>query len=128
MTMNLLSQIAAGATVGGLVFAFVMEVFFHRSPRTYSFTLIRPEDVAAVRLWVIFIGLYNLCFGAGIAVGLLLLNTGAVGAGRALVLFGCISHVFLAVLFPFVERRLWRNALMEGIPPLIAVLAFLAWG
>ena len=128
MSMNLLSQIAAGVTVAGLVFAFVLEVFFHRDPRTYSFTLIRPQDVPAVRLWVIFIGLYNLCFAAGIVAGLLLLNFGAIGAGRALVLFGCASHIVLAVLFPFVERRLWRNALMEGIPPLIAVLAYLAWG
>lgn len=126
--MNLLSQIAAGVTVAGLVFAFVLEVFFHRHPRTYAFTLIRPQDAPAVRLWVIFIGLYNLCFAAGIAAGLLLLNVGAIDAGRALVLFGCTSHILLAALFPFVERRLWRNALMEGVPPLIAVLAYLAWG
>jgi uncharacterized membrane protein len=128
MSMNLLSQIAAGVTVAGLAFAFVLEVFFHRDPRTYSFTLIRPGDVPAVRLWVIFIGLYNLCFAAGIAAGLVLLNSGAGGAGRALVLFGCGSHIFLAILFPFVERRLWRNALMEGVPPLIAVLGYLLWG
>lgn len=125
--MNLLSQLAAGVTVAGLVFAFVLEVFLHRDRRTYAFTLIRPEDVPAVRLWVVFIGLYNLCFAAGIAAGLLLLNAGEIGAGRALVLFGCASHVFLALLFPFVERRLWRNALMEGIPPLVAVLAYLVW-
>ncbi len=48
--MNLLSQIAAGVAVAGLVIAFVLEVFLHRDPRTYSFTLIRPEDVTAVRL------------------------------------------------------------------------------
>jgi putative membrane protein len=126
--MNLLSQLAAGVTVAGLVFAFVLEVFFHRDSRTYAFTLIRPEDVPVVRLWVVFIGLYNLCFAAGIAAGLVLLNVGEVEAGRALVLFGCGSHIFLALLFPFVERRLWRNALMEGVPPLVAVLAFLGWG
>jgi len=27
-----------------------------------------------------------------------------------------------------VERRLWRNALMEGIPPLVAVVAYAVWG
>ena len=126
--MNALSQIAAGVTVGGLLFAFVLEVFLHRDARTYRFTLIRPEDVPRVRLWVIYIGLYNLCFAAGIATGLVLLNAGAVDAGRGLVLFGCLSHILLAILFPFLERRLWLNALMEGIPPLIAVLAFLMLG
>ncbi len=77
---------------------------------------------------MVFIGLYNLCFAAGIAVGLVLLNLGAVEAGRAQVLFGCGSHILLALLLPFVERRLWRNALMEGVPPLVAVLGLVLWG
>ena len=54
--MNLFSQIVAGIFALVLVAVFVMETFFHHRKELYPFTLIRPEDVGAVRMWAINIG------------------------------------------------------------------------
>lgn len=126
--MNLISQLFAGITAFILVVVFVLEVFFHHRKELYSFTLIEPENVGAVRMWAINTGFYNLTYGLGLITGLILLHTQWVEAGRALVLFGCAAHVVLGIVLYFSERRLWTSALLQSIPPLIAVIAYLIWG
>jgi putative membrane protein len=126
--MNMLTQIFAGLTALILVVVFVLEVFFHHRKELYSFTLIEPEDVPAVRMWAINTGFYNLTYGLGLLTGLILLHTPWVEAGRALVLFGCAAHVVLGIVLYFSERRLWSSALLQSTPPLIAVLAYLVQG
>lgn len=78
----MLTQIFAGLTALFLVVVFVLEVFFHHRRELYSFTLIEPEDVPAVRMWAINTGFYNLTYGLGLFTGLILLHTPWVEAGR----------------------------------------------
>ncbi|MFI7483819.1 DUF1304 family protein [Kocuria sp. M1R5S2] len=126
--MNLLSQIFAGATALALVTVFVLEAFFHHRRALYPIFLIRPEDVPAVRMWAVNVGFYNLCYAIGIIIGLVLLHSEWVEAGRALVLFGCASHVVLGVVLFASERRLWVSALGQSMVPLVAVVAYLIRG
>ena len=127
--MNIVAQILAGAMALVLFGMWIVEAFLHRSPRMYPLLLIEQRDTAAVRMWAICVGFYNLCWALGIAAGLILLNTPWPDAGRGIVLFCLASHVVSGVVLYFAsDRRLWRSALGESLLPLAAIAAFLAWG
>lgn len=94
--MNVLSQILAGFTGLAMISVGILEVFFHGDQRFHRIFLIRPENVHAVRMWVMNVGAYNITFGLGIAVGLWLVNfSGTPTSGSAIVIFCCACHVFL---------------------------------
>ena len=59
----------------------------------------------------------------GIGAGLWLESAGNVSAGRALVLFACASMVGAAIVLVSTSARFARAALIQGIPPLVAILA-----
>lgn len=46
--------------------------------------------------------------------------------GRTLVVFGCASMALAGLVLVVSDRRLWRAALGQAVPPAIAVLATLA--
>jgi hypothetical protein len=97
--MNLATQIIAATFVVILVAVGVMEIFFHAARRLYPLTLIEPGDAAAVRMWAMNIGAYNIAFAAGIAAGLVLVKPGQFrpalfwcsSAARAICCLGCGS-------------------------------------
>ena len=120
--MNGIAQILA--VVVGLILIGVgtLEAFQYRNPRLYSIFLIRREDWDAVRLWVVNVGFYNIVWGVGIIVGVVILNAGDVTVGATMVLFGCAAHVVLGGVLAVTEPKLLTSGLSQAFPPLVVIL------
>lgn len=124
--MNVLVQILAA--LEGLVLIGVgsLEAFQYHNQRLYPIFRIRPADTAAVRLWVVNQGFYNIVWGVGLLVGLLLVNMGNVTVGSTMVIFTCVAHVILGVVLGVSEPKLARSALGQaGLPFVVVLLAVL---
>lgn len=124
--MSTAAQILAIAIAVMLAVVFVMEAILYRHPRLYPMFLTRPGDFDAVRLWTVNMGWYNLTTAAALVIGVVLARTDHVQAGEALVTFTAAQHTFLAVVLVVSERRLWLNALLEGIPAAVLLILMLS--
>jgi uncharacterized membrane protein len=122
--MSTATQVLAIAIAVMLVSVFVMESFLYRHPRLYPLFLTNPRDFDAVRLWTVNLGFYNLTTAIALFAGVLLASNDHVAQGQALVVFTAAQHTFLAVVLVVSQRKLWFNALLEGVPA--AVLLILA--
>ena len=114
--MSTAAQVLAIVIAVMLASVWLMESFFYRNPRLYPLFLLERRDFAAVRLWIVNLGFYNLTTGIALALGVVLARSGHVPQGEALVAFTAGQHMFLALVLLATERRLWLNALLEGVP------------
>lgn len=103
----------------------ILESFFFRDQRFYRLFLIRPEDVAAVRMWTFNLGFYNMIWGVGAIIGALMLTGAEPAAGRTLLLFTAVGHVLLGIILVLSERRLWASAIAEALLPAVIVVLLL---
>ena len=113
------------AIVAGLVHVwfFGMESLWFLRPTVWRrFGLASDTEARVVKSWAYNQGFYNLFLAAGVAIGLGLVAAGDAAAGRALVLFACGSMIAAAIVLVLHRRELLRAALLQGLPPLIAVL------
>ncbi|WOC61038.1 DUF1304 family protein [Paenarthrobacter sp. AT5] len=106
----------------------ILEIFFHGDQRFHRIFLIQPDDVRAVRMWAMNVGAYNFAFAFGLAVGLLMVNTGNAAGGTSIVLFCCASHVFLGFWLWVTEKRLWTSAIGQALIPGLAIVFYLLLG
>ncbi|MFL5686938.1 MAG: DUF1304 domain-containing protein [Chloroflexota bacterium] len=105
------------------VLFFVIEsVTFSRPSVAARFGLTTPEQVAAVRPMAFNQGFYNLFLAAGVVIGLVLVATGSVDAGRAIVLFACASMVGAGIVLVSSVPRLAQSAAIQALPPALAIL------
>jgi len=120
----------------GLVFAgiaalihvviFRLESIVWSQPATWKrFGLRSQEDADVVKPMALNQGFYNLFLAIGAAVGLVLVATGSVDVGRALVLFATLSMVAAASVLIISNARLARAAVTQGAAPLVAVVLLL---
>ncbi|WP_309064290.1 DUF1304 domain-containing protein [Microbacterium sp.] len=107
------------------VFAFLMESALWSRPAVRRFMVGRADVAEDVRLWAFNQGFYNLFLAIGAAVGAVAWLTGADAVGRTLVVFTCASMAAAGVVLFLSDRRLWRSALGQSVPPGIAVIAAL---
>ncbi len=114
--MSAAAQVLAIVIAVMLAMVWLMESFFYRNPRLHPLFLLDRQDFAAVRLWIVNLGFYNLTTGIALAVGVVLARSGHVPQGEALVAFTAAQHTFLALVLLATERRLWLNSLLEGVP------------
>jgi putative membrane protein len=121
--MSTAGQVLAIVIAVMLASVWVMESFLYRHPRLYPLFLTEPRDFDAVRLWTVNLGFYNLTTAAALVAGVVLTQADHVAAGHALVTFTAAQHTFLAVVLVVSERRLWFNALLEGIPAAALLIA-----
>jgi uncharacterized membrane protein len=120
--MNAVAQILAVLLGLLLIGVGILESFFSRNPRLYPIFRIRPEDRRAVRLWTLNQGFYNMVYGVGAIVGVILVNAGQETVGRTLVLFTAVSHVVLEIVLVVSEPKLWRGAVGQaGVAALVLV-------
>ncbi|WIX91995.1 DUF1304 domain-containing protein [Amycolatopsis sp. DG1A-15b] len=132
--MNAVAQVFTGVAVLVHLLAFAWEVLlFERRGVHEGIFKIPPANLPATRLWSFNVGFYNLFLAAGPALGLVLLHTGHVDAGRWLVRY-CCGFMLLAGIALGVSdvRALSRprgagrgGALAQAVPPLIALVAAL---
>ncbi|MFF0346006.1 DUF1304 family protein [Kribbella sp. NPDC004875] len=123
--MSTAAQVLALVIAGMLVVVFVMEALLYRNPRLYPLFLTKPRDFDAIRLWTVNVGWYNLTTAVALVAGVVLAATDQVPQGEALVTFTAAQHTFLAVVLVVSERRLWFNALLEGIPAAVLLILVL---
>lgn len=105
---------------------FVMESVLFTRPGVYRrFGLHSQQDAETVRPMAYNQGFYNLALALGIIVGVVLVH-GAGDlpvAGRAVVVFACACIVLAAVVLISTGRRFLPAALVQGLPPLLALIA-----
>lgn len=126
--MNVLAQTLTGLMALILVTMWILETFFNGSKNLYSIFRTEPGDVAAVRMWAVNVGFVNLCFAAGLAAGLWLVNFGNTDVGRGVLLFCLGSQVILGVVLYGSNHYLWRGALAQSLLPLAALVSWGVWG
>lgn len=123
--MNVVAQVLAVIVGLMLVAVGLLEVFFYRDQRFHRIFLIDPANVAAVRLWTVNVGFYNILMGLGTWVGVVLANTGPVAAGVGIVWFVCVCHFILGFTLAATEPKLWKSTLGESGLPLATMVALL---
>jgi putative membrane protein len=122
--VSTVSQLAALVTALIHVQIFVMESVLWTRPAVHRRFGVRSEaEAATTRPLMINQGFYNLFLAVGILVGLALVHTGPESAGRAIVIFCCASIVGAALVLLASNRALARAALVQGVPPAVALLA-----
>jgi putative membrane protein len=127
--MNVFAQVFAG--VAGLVHVLIFaleSVRFPRDPKVQANFRVAPEDVNAVRPWAFNQGFYNLFLAIGIFLGLVRIWAGDDAAGVALVGFACACMVGAAAVLVGTDRRMLRGALVQGVAPLLALVAIAVGG
>jgi putative membrane protein len=122
--MNPIAALAAIVAALVHVYFFVLEsVWFARERVWRRFGLASAEEARVVRSFAFNQGFYNLFLAAGVALGLILVVTGAAEAGRAIVLFACGSMVAAGAVLVLHDRRFLQPAAIQAVPPLVAVIA-----
>jgi len=124
--VNVITQIFA--IIAGLVHvcAFVMESLLFRYPRVQRIFLGHDGVPPDVFMWAFNQGFYNLFLAAGAIGGVIAADAGHATVGRAVALFACACMVGAGIVLVVSDRKLWRGALGQAVPPLVALLAALA--
>jgi len=124
--MSAITQIFA--VLAGLVHVavFVMESLLFRRPWVQRGVLGRAGADPGVVIWAFNQGFYNLFVAAGAIGGVIAYHAGHATAGRALTLYACGFMAAAGVVLFISDRGLWRGALGQSVPPLIALLAALS--
>ena len=68
-------------------------------------------------------GFYNLFLAAGVFAGVALICAGHLRAGMILVAWNCASMLAAAVVLAVSSPQMMRGALIQGLPPLVSLLA-----
>jgi putative membrane protein len=124
--VNAVTQIFV--VVAGLlhVAVFAMESLLFRRPairRSFGGPAGLSDDVD---LWAFNQGFYNLFLAAGAIGGVIAAHAGHPVAGRAIALFACGCMVAAGIVLVASTRgRLLRGALLQAVPPLVALIAAL---
>lgn len=122
--MNIASQLAA--VLAGLihVLIFVMESVLFRRPVIHRRFGTDGGHLDAVLPWAFNQGWYNLFLAAGALGGVIGVHVGDGEAGRAIALFACACMLGAAAVLIASDREKARPALVQGLPPLAALLAW----
>lgn len=108
------------------VYIFVLESLLWGRPRTNKVFGVSAADAQTTRLMAFNQGFYNLFLAIAIFLGLHL-RTGEMTrtAGTTLVVYALVSIIAAGGVLVFSNRRLWRGALIQAGPALIALGPFL---
>ncbi|GAB3536647.1 DUF1304 domain-containing protein [Arthrobacter tecti] len=102
------------------VYIFVLETIRWRHPSVWRKFDVRSQEHANILRPMAFNqGFYNLFFAVGVIIGLALSGT-LVGYGMMVMALG--SMVLAAVVLFVSIRALWIGALVQGVPPLAALV------
>ena len=125
--MPLVAQLAALLAAAIHDWFFVVEsLLFGRPGVAARFGLRTDEQIAAVRPMAFNQGFYNLFLAIGIAAGVAQIAAGADVAGRAVVLFCCLCMLWAGIILLVTSRRFLQAALVQLVPPLVAIVATFA--
>ncbi|HEX5823667.1 MAG TPA: DUF1304 domain-containing protein [Candidatus Limnocylindrales bacterium] len=125
--MPLVAQLAALVAAAIHVWFFILEsIVFTRPTVAARFGLKTDEQIATVRPMAFNQGFYNLFLAVGIAAGIAQIAAGATIAGRSIVLFACLCMVWAGIVLLVTSPRLRQAALVQLVPPLVAIVTAFA--
>jgi len=121
--MNAAAQVLAVLQGLTLIGVGTLEAFFYKNPRFYGMFLIKPDEMKAVRLWVVNVGVENILVGLACILGVILLPIEET-VGRTLIFAVCALHIVMGPVLVITDRRLWKSGIAEaGLPILVIVVA-----
>ena len=121
-TLAVVAAITAGALHVGF---FLLEAVFFMKPSVYRLFGARDHGTAeSQRILMINQGFYNLALGAGAIGGAIIFANDH--SETTLIRFACAFMVAAAVMLMATLPRAWKGALVQGLPPLIALAAMVA--
>jgi len=123
--MNAVTQIFALIAGFGHVGVFLMESMLFRRPSVQRLLLGREGADPGVYLWAFNQGFYNLFVALGAIGGVITYHVSSDVVGETLTLYACGFMAAAGVVLFVSDRRLWRGALGQSVPPLIALAASL---
>ena len=124
--MHIVAVALALVAAGLHAWFFAMESLWFMRPSVHGrFGLKSEEQARIVRSFAYNQGFYNLFLTAGVVIGLVLVATGDVAGGRAVVLFACGSMVAAGIVLVTHNRAFARAAAIQIVPALLAILAIL---
>lgn len=109
------------------VYIFALETLRWEKPATRKAFGISSEDARVTKPLAANQGVYNLLLAIVTAVGFVMLATSQSDAGAALLLAGTGSMVVAATYLLATDRTKVRPALVQGMAPLVAVVATVIW-
>jgi putative membrane protein len=125
--MPLLAQLVALVAALLHIGFFALESLAFSRPDVWArFRLSSQAEADIVRPMAFNQGFYNLFLAIGVIGGLLLVATGSVEAGRAIVLFACACMVGAGAVLVSSDRRFASSAAIQALPPLLAIILTLA--
>lgn len=113
--MNFISSIFFFLAALVHVLFFVLESFLFQRDNGYKYFKMDEKDHQAVKVWAFNQGYYNLFLALGLFVGLYFDNP-------VLKLFCGLSMIAAGVVLIVSARHLLRGALLQAVPPFIAVV------
>ncbi|MGI8498866.1 MAG: DUF1304 domain-containing protein [Gemmatimonadaceae bacterium] len=121
--MGLVAQSAA--VLAGLIhlLIFAMESVIFARPEVHRRFRTAPQDLAAVQPWAYNQGFYNLFLAIGALAGVVIAHASRPLVGRTLALFACACMLGAALVLITSNRRMARGAMMQGMAPLVALVA-----
>lgn len=118
----------AFAAISGLihVYIFLLESWFWGQPKTNRLFGVSAEVAETTRLFAFNQGFYNLFLAIAVLAGVSL----AFGPHRlisdTLIVYACLSILGAGIVLYAGNRRLWRAALIQGVPPACALILWAA--
>ncbi|MBB85727.1 DUF1304 domain-containing protein [Abyssibacter sp.] len=121
--MQTIALIPAGlAALLHIVFFLFESVLFSRRDIQKRFQVASPDAAEAIRPWALNQGFYNLFLAVGLIHGIIVTALGYPATGRPIMLVICAVMVGAAVVLGISDARMRRAALLQGVPPLAAVV------
>jgi len=121
--MPLIAQLAALAAALLHIGFFTLESLTFSRPEVWArFRIASQADADVIRPMAFNQGFYNLFLALGVIGGLLLVASGSVETGRAIVLFACACMVGAGAVLVSSDRRFVSSAAIQAIPPLLAIV------
>ena len=113
------------ALIAGLIhiYIFVMESLLWGTPRINKVFAMTPDQAESNRLFAFNQGFYNLFLALGAIGGAILFLANASQMGYTIMLFSSACMLGASMVLLFSAKKLLRPALIQGIPPLIAILS-----
>jgi len=126
--MPTITLVLAGLAALLHVYFFLLEsVLFRRPVGHRTFGITDPAEVETLSFSMLNQGFYNLFLAVGTMVGVVGSARGWDPQGSTLVVFGCLFMIGAALVLVISRPAMARGAVIQGLLPLLALIAALVW-
>ena len=126
--MPTIALVLAGLAALLHVYFWLLEAVLFRRPFAHrTFGITDPAEVEILSFPMLNQGFYNLFLAVGTLVGVIGAGRGWEPQGSTLVVFGCLVMIGAALVLVIARPRMARAAAVQGVLPLLALVAALIW-